>query len=94
MVWTEMIRLKTADPEAEGLGSLLLEALRHVAKEAGLVEAKVYNGAVHPNELALSLIWDTESAESRGSRAGLCISEALRAFGLVEHSVWMEQSAA
>ena len=92
MLWTEMIRLKTADPGAEGLNSLFLDAMRHVAKEAGLVQAKVYSSAPYPNELALSLMWNTGSPERKGSRAGLCISQALQTFGLVEHSVWLEQS--
>jgi hypothetical protein len=92
MLWTEMIRLKTIDPGAERLNSLFLDARRHVAKEAGLVQARVYSSAHRPNELALSLMWDTGSPERQGSRAGLCISQALQAFGLVEHSVWTEQS--
>jgi hypothetical protein len=90
MLWTEMIRLKTLDPGAEGLNRLLLDAMKHVAKEPGLVEAKAYRSALQPNELALSLMWDTGSPEPKGSRAGLCISEELRAFGLVVHSVWIE----
>ena len=92
MLWTEMIRLTTSDPGAERLNSLFLDARRHVAKEAGLVQARLYGSALHPNELALSLMWDTGSPEPKGSRAGLCISQALQTFGLVEHSVWLEQS--
>jgi len=85
-----MIRLKTLDPGAEGLDRLLLDAMRHVAKEAGLVEARIYSRALYPNELALNLMWDTGSPETKGSRAGLCICQELRAFGLVVHSVWAE----
>jgi len=92
MLWTEMIRLKTADAGAEGLQSLFLDAMRHVAKEPGLVQAKIYSSARNPNELALSLVWDTDPPEHKGSRAGLCISQALQVFGLVELSVWIEQS--
>ena len=92
MLWTEIIRLKTADPEAAGLNNLLVEAMRHTAKEPGLIEARVYNNARYANELALSLTWDIDSREYKGSRAGLCISQTLGTFGLVEHSVWMEQA--
>jgi len=94
MLWTEMIRLKTPDPGAEALNSLLFDALRHAATEPGLVQAQLYSSARNPNELALSLMWDTDFPEHKGSRAGLCISLALQAFGLVELSVWMEQTIA
>ena len=30
---------------------------------------------------------------ARGSRTGLTISETLNAFGLVEHSIWVEKEA-
>ena len=87
-----MIRLKTPDPEAEGLNSLLFDALKHAAKEPGLVQAQLYSSARNPNELALTFMWDTDFPEHKGSRAGLCISQALQGFGLVELSVWMEQT--
>ncbi len=31
------------------------------------------------------------SSQHEGSRAGLSISEALKTFGLVEHSIWVEK---
>ena len=87
-----MIRLKASDPEAEGLKSLLSDALKHAAKEPGIRRAQLYSSVGNPNELALSLMWDTDFPEYKGSRAGLCISQALQAFGLVELTVWMEQT--
>jgi hypothetical protein len=59
--------------------------------EAGLVQVHTYNSASYQTDLALSLTWDTNSFRREGSRAALTISEALKTFGLVEHSVWVEK---
>ena len=55
MLWTEIIRLKTADPETAGLNNLLVEAMRHTAKEPGLIEARVYNHGGSPRQASAEL---------------------------------------
>ena len=51
---------------------------------------KLYQRAGLRTDLAMSLVWNTDPPSNKGTRAGLSISEALRPFGLVEHSVWLE----
>jgi hypothetical protein len=91
MLWMEMIRLRTTHAQLENVAGLLLDTVRRAVGEAGLVRIHMYNSASYQTDLALSLTWDTNSFHHEGSRAGLSISEALRTFGLVEHSIWVEK---
>ncbi|MGD0233690.1 MAG: hypothetical protein ABSC55_04035 [Syntrophorhabdales bacterium] len=93
MVWMEMIRLRTTEGQSEAALGLLRYSVRNVAKEPGLVQIHVYNSASFHSDLALSLVWDTHVPHRQGSRTGLSISETLNAFGLVEHSIWVEKEA-
>lgn len=90
MRWMEMIRLRTSLSE-QRLATLLQDPMANVLGEPGLVEAHVYTHASFQSDLALSLVWDTELPKRQGSKAGLAIAETLKAFGLVDHSVWTEK---
>ncbi len=93
MVWMEMIRLRTSLGRVEDAGNLLLAAVQQAIGEGGLVKLRVYSSVSSHTDLALSLVWNTSSLEQPGSRAGLSISELLKGFGLVDHSVWVEREA-
>jgi hypothetical protein len=41
--------------------------------------------------LALHLYWETEQPEKNGSALGLHLSQALKEFGLIDHSIWIEE---
>jgi len=93
MRWLEMIRLRTTQDKVEGLNNFLFESLRQIGTENGLVEARVLANITFQGDLAMNILWNTPLADHRGSRAGLGIAQALRTFGLVEHSIWMENGA-
>ena len=70
---------------------LLLDNLSPAVGEAGLVRMHMYTSASLQSDLALGLWWDTEFLQHEGSKACLTITEALKAFGLVDYSVWVEK---
>ncbi len=86
-----MIRLRTTSAQLENVAGLLVDTMKHAAEETGLVRIHMYNSVLYRTDVALSLTWDTSSFQHEGSRAGLSISEALKTFGLVEHSIWVEK---
>lgn len=88
-----MIRLRTTVGQSEAALGLLHYSVSNVAKEPALVQIHVNNSVSFRNNLALSLVWDTHIPRRQGSRTGLSISETLNAFGLVEHSIWVEKEA-
>ena len=91
MLWMEMIQLRTTQEHLKSAADVLLDAAKHVTGEDGLVRVHTYGSASFKTDLALSLTWDTTSPEHRGSRVALSISDALKNFGLVEHSIWLEK---
>ena len=90
VAWMEMIRLRTLPARIEPATDLLLDLMKEVAAEQGLAAVKLYQGAGLRTDLAMNLVWNTDPPSNKGTRAGLSISEVLRTFGLVEHSVWLE----
>ena len=92
MVWMEMIRLRTTQRQAQDVYSLLIDSMRQMTTEPGLVQAQVYDNAWQSTDVALSLLWDNDFPRHEGSRAGLSISEILKTFGLVEHSIWLRKT--
>ena len=86
----EMIRLRTLPARIGPATGLLLDLVKDAETEQGLAAVKLYQGADLRTDLAMSLVWNTDPPSNKGTKAGLGISEALRTFGLVEHSVWLE----
>ena len=85
-----MIRLRSVPARIEPATNLLLDVVKEIASEQGLVRVNLYQGAGLRTDLAMSLVWSMDPPSSKGTRTGLNISELLKAFGLVEHSVWLE----
>ncbi len=90
----EMIRLRTTPSQLDGVARLISDNIRQATGESGLLRVRMYHSAEYQTDLALSFTWETNVMQQKGSRAGLSISEALKNFGLVEHSIWMEREPA
>jgi hypothetical protein len=90
MAWMEMVRLRAAQGQMESATGLLFTLADDAAAEQGVVHVSVYQSADPCTDLVISLVWDTDTPR-QGSRMGLSISELLRPFGLVEHSMWVER---
>jgi hypothetical protein len=78
MKWLETIKVQAAAGQES--------ALEHE------LEAALYSHASVPGHFAIRLFWDTECPQIRGSIVGLSLAESLKAFGLVDHSVWIEMT--
>lgn len=87
MRWMEFIKVQTADSI---IGANLLSLLEGCTQCHGLVEARIFRHA-SMDDCSLCLRWDTAEPELQGSSVGTFLSTSLRKFGLVDHSVWVEQ---
>jgi hypothetical protein len=90
MVWVEMIHLRTTVGQIEDATSLLHTAVLQATEEKDLLQSRIYHSASFTTDLALNLVWDSDSVREEGSTAGLCIAGVLKNLGLVDHSVWVE----
>jgi hypothetical protein len=89
MKWLEVIRLRSAEKDSELLKELLLSFDK--ASQRGLVEMKTYHHAALETDVSVHLLWESEQPEQNGSSLGLRIGQALKEFGLIDHSVWVEE---
>jgi len=93
VIWLETIKVQAADGQESAIENELTELAPDVRKNPdcpGLVEAALYSHASVPGYFAIRLFWDTDCPQIRGSLLGLSLTQTLKAFGLVDHSVWIE----
>ena len=89
MKWIEIIRLRSVGKDSELLEELLMSMDK--VGQSGLVEMKTYHHAALGSDLSIHLHWESEQPEQNGSSLGLHLAQALKEFGLVDHSIWVEE---
>jgi hypothetical protein len=89
MKWLEVIKLRSAGKSPRLLEELLLSISKF--SQSGLVEIKTFRHAALESDLSLHLYWKSEGPERNGSSPGLRLAQAFKEFGLIDHSVWIEE---
>ncbi len=89
MNWLEVIKLRSTGKSSALMDELLMSVSQ--AGQSGLVEMKTYRHAGLDTDLSVHLHWKSERPEQNGSALGLRLAQAFKEFGLVDHSVWIEQ---
>jgi hypothetical protein len=89
MKWIEIIKLRCAGKAPEPLESFLSAMARN--GEGGLIEMRIYRHATWETDYTFHLYWESEKPEKNGTALGLRLSRTLSEFGLIDHSVWIEQ---
>ncbi len=87
--WLEVIKLRSA-----GNLEKLLEVLRATARSAqspGLIEMKTYRHTALETDLMVHLFWESDRPGQKGSPLGHQLSRVMREFGLIDHSLWIEE---
>jgi hypothetical protein len=93
MRWMETIKVQSAIGEEHTAEHELTLWARDVQKDPGrqgLREAAVSSHATVYGCFALRLFWETDDPKPSGSVLGISLAQSLKAFGLVDHSVWFE----
>jgi hypothetical protein len=88
MKWMEIIKLRSEEKAPELLKGLLSGLTRE--GQPGLVEARLYRHASWETDWTLHFHWDSGKPEVNGTALGLRLAQALKEFGLVDHSIWIE----
>lgn len=87
MKWMEIIRVRTAEDRGR-MAAELPGLTGDIARTPGLVDIDVYAHASAYFDFAIFLQWDTDRFQNRGSLPGLSLTQFLKRFGMVDHSVW------
>jgi hypothetical protein len=89
MKWMEFIKIQTASSDIAAEILRLVEPCRECR---GLQEIKVFHHA-SVGDCSLSLSWNTDAPDPRGSSVGFTLCNTLKQYGLVDHAVWIEKEA-
>ena len=88
MEWLEIIELRTTESNRELLQTLLLELSEDVIRVKDR-HMKVYCRVMPYADFGIHLFHDSDEVEHTGSQLGLHIASALKAYGIVHHSIWI-----
>jgi len=91
MKWLEIIELRSVGSNRALLESELQSLINEVNQEARQQKIKVYSHITVETDFSIHLYHDSKEAEIGGSPLGLRLATALKEFGLVNHSVWVER---
>ncbi len=89
MKWLEVIKLRSSGKDYRSLEELLLSVGKF--NQSGLAETKTFRHAALESDWSVYLHWESERPEPNGSPLGLHLTRALKEFGLIDHSVWVEK---
>ena len=93
MRWMETIKVQSAAGKKQITENELLVLSREIQKNPerqGLLKIMVSNHALVPGLFAMRLFWDTDNPQPRGSLLGVNLSQNLKTYGIVDHSIWVE----
>ncbi|UCF84188.1 MAG: hypothetical protein JSV50_00710 [Desulfobacteraceae bacterium] len=91
MKWLEIIELRSVGNKRTvmelQLNSLIDEVIQKTSQQA----IKVYSHITVETDFSIHLHNDSKSADNDGSPLGQRLVSALKEYGLVNHSVWVEK---
>ena len=87
MIWMEFIKVQTAQSNVH---EMLTSFVAECRKCKGLLDAKVFTHTM-VDDCSLCLLWKTKQYDPQGSNVGLHLTNTLKKYGLVDHSVWLEK---
>ena len=94
MKWVEVIVLRSIINDRELLASKLQKLINDVEKGRQKQALKAYSRVLIDTDFCIHITHDASEVEYRGSQLGLRLVSALKAFGLVNHSIWSDMREA
>ena len=89
MEWIEIIRLRTQPDVESSIITTLRELIRNINGTPGLNEARIYSHSAVPGDVSLHIMWNTVHDIFKESEIGLMIADALKKYGILDHSIWL-----
>ncbi len=91
MKWTEIIELRSADNTRKQLVTDLQEFIEMVEKMPEKQTVKLYTRVTIDTDVSIHLLHDSGKVKNRGSPLGIRLVSALKSYGLVNHTIWIEK---
>ncbi|MGD2272864.1 MAG: hypothetical protein PVI06_20880 [Desulfobacterales bacterium] len=90
MKWVELIELRSIDKNRDMLKSELQKLIHSVDKQRKHQVIMAYRRVLIDTDFCIHILHDSNKVDNNGSQLGLRLASALKAFGLVNHSIWIE----
>lgn len=90
MKWMEVIKVRTAGTDFRVLKEFLLSVCK--LRQMGLSETRIYRHATLKSDWTIHLYWETEEPKPNGSGLALHLTQAAEDFGLIDHTVWRNET--
>jgi hypothetical protein len=90
MKWVEVIEFRSFKKDQALLELDFWNCLNDAIGEADIVKIEVYNHSTLTTDISIHVHYESAEIESQGSPFGLRLVSELRAFGVVNHTVWVE----
>jgi hypothetical protein len=90
MKWIEVIQLRSIEGNRKRLGSELNGLINEVGEKSKKQIITAYSRVLIDTDYNIHILHDSNEVEKFGSPLGLQLVNALKVFGLVNHSVWVE----
>lgn len=88
MSWYEVIHVRLNNREYKRPISIFTQLLKEIRVKESCHQVRLFRRAQVDSDICLHLLHETNNVEVTGSVVGTRIAEALRAFGMVNHTVW------
>lgn len=88
MRWHEVIHLRVIDQEYDRLLPIFTQLLEEIQEKERCLKVKLFKRAQIETDVCLYLLHESNNVEVVGSAVGLRLVEALKPFGMVNHTVW------
>jgi len=89
--WIETINLRSAGTPRERIEQKVPRSVSEQDRSRIPVSIRVYRHATLDTDLSIHLLFESPGPEARPSALGQRLASALKEFGLVSHSMWIEQ---
>jgi len=93
MKWMEVIEFRSFNKEQALIELDFWNCLNRVIGEAHIVKIEVYNHSTLPTDTSIHVHHESTQTENQGSPFGLQLVSELKAFGVVNHTVWVQEKA-
>lgn len=90
MSWIEVIHLRSTARETEQLVHMVQQLAEEAIKEDCSRKIQLWRSTRVDTDFSIVLSHDTIEIAPKGSVLGLCIADALKEYGMVNHMTWHE----
>lgn len=90
MKWVETIVLRSVNRDRSAMETDLRDLVDAVGKDRRNPGIRIYRRPLLDNDFCIQLLHESDRVAHGGSRLGLRLVSALKEFGLVNHTLWIE----